>query len=76
MTTQQGHWNLQQPTTFHLSLRGAGIDWSCRLYADLTIYTSSVLPRMYDMQPIVNAARVKLRAVVTCMNAVRLYGWH
>ena len=76
MTTQRGHWNLQQPTAFHLSLRGVDIDWFCRLYADLTIYTSSVLPRMYNMQPIVNAARVKWRAVVTWMNAVRPYGWH
>ena len=31
---------------------------------------------MYNMQPIVNAARVKWRAVVTWMNAVRPYGWH
>ena len=77
MTTQQGHWNLEQPTAFYLSLRGAGIEnWHCRLYADLTIYTSSVLQRVYDMQPIVNAARVKWHAIVTWMNAVRPYGWH
>ena len=77
MTIQRGHWNVKQPTAIQVRLRGGpAIDWSCRLYADLTIYTSSVLPRMYDRQPIVNPARVKWRAVVTWMNAVRPYGWH
>ena len=77
MTVQRWHWNTKQSTAISLSLgTGVGCDWSCRLYADLTIYTSSVLPRMYDGQPIVNAPRVKWHAVVKWMNAVRPYGWH
>ncbi len=76
MIGQKGHWNLQQQTAFHLRLNGRGNDWMCRLYADLTIYTSSVLPRMYNQQPIVNPARVKWYTVVNWMNAVRPYGWH
>lgn len=77
MTIQKGHWNVQQSTAFALTLFvGPVIKWYCRLYADLTIFTSSVLPRMYDMQPIVNPARVKWHAVVGWMNAVRPYGWY
>ena len=76
MALQKGHWNLQQQTAFHLRLDGGGNDWMCRLYADLTMYTSSVLPRMYDKKPLVNPARVKWHTVVKWMNGVRPYGWH
>jgi hypothetical protein len=79
MTVQKGHWNVQQTTAFHLCLKREGYkyrySWSCRLYADMTIFTSSVLPIMYNMQPIVNPARVKWRAVAKLV-AVRPYAWH
>ena len=80
MTTQDGHWNMDQKIAFQIRLdsgRREPCDWSCRLYADFTIFTGSVLPRIYQacgMEPIVNPELVKWHAGVKRKNAVKRPG--
>lgn len=79
----QGHWNLGQASAMYVALHcdrqpncNYFGNWHCRLYADLSVYTSSIPSRLWPEGPIVNAARLKWQIIVRWMIRVRPYAWH